>query len=65
MTTHRLIQIHNLEDSMSSKFRIARKAADNLARIGNDKGAGYFLRRAVRFERIAISCRARLEPCSC
>lgn len=60
MTTHRLIQIHNLEDNMSSKSRTARRAADNLARIGNDKGAGHYLRAAFRFEQIAGKCRLRL-----
>lgn len=60
MTTHRLIQIHNLEDNVSSKARIARRAADNLARIGNNKGAGHYLRAASRFEQIADKCRLRL-----
>ena len=59
MTTHRLIQIHNLEDTISSKARIARRAADNLARIGNNNGAGYYLRAALRFEHIANACAAR------
>jgi len=61
MTTHRLIQIHNLEDTMSSKARIARRSADNLARIGNTNGAGYYLRRAMRFERIANICINRIK----
>lgn len=60
MTTQRLIQIHNLGDNMYSKARAARRAADNLARIGNDKGAGHYLRAACRFERIAEKCRLRL-----
>lgn len=60
MTTHRHLQIHNLEDTCASKARVLRRGADNLARIGNDKGAGYQLRRALKFERVAAKCRARL-----
>jgi len=59
MTTHRLIQIHNLEDTMSSKARIARRAADNLARIGNNNGAGHYLRAALRCEHIVSLCKLR------
>ena len=60
MTTHRHIQIHALEDTCSAKIGQLRRGASNLARIGNDKGAGYQLRRALQFERIAVKCRARL-----
>lgn len=60
MTTHRAIQIHNLLDALESKARTARRAAENLARIKNDRGAGHYLRRVVRYERISATCRARL-----
>jgi hypothetical protein len=60
MITHRHIQIHNLEDTCSAKVAQLRRGASNLARIGNDKGAGYQLRRALKFERIAAKCRVRL-----
>lgn len=60
MSTHRVIQIHNLLDTLSSKARQCRRAADNLAAIRNDRGAGHYLRRAVRLEHIAARCSARL-----
>lgn len=59
-STHRVIQIHSLEDTLSSKARVYRRCADNLARIRNNTGAGHYLRRAIRAERIAAKCRARL-----
>lgn len=60
MTTHRLIQIHNIEDTVSSKARVCRRAADNLARIKNYAGAGFYIYRALRFERISAKCLTRL-----
>jgi hypothetical protein len=60
MTTHRLIQVHVLFDTLSSRARVCRRAADNLARIGNDRGAAHYLRRASRLERIASACAQRL-----
>ena len=59
-STHRIIQLHNLENTCSARARVLRRGADNLARIGNDKGAGYQLRRALKTERVAAKCRARL-----
>lgn len=64
MTTHRLIQIHNLLDTCNSKSRVCRRGADNLARIGNAVGATHQLCRAMRFERIASMCRIRLGVAS-
>lgn len=60
MTTHRLVQIHSLRDAVSSKARQCRRAADNLARIGNGRGAGHYLRRAARYESLAALCNGRL-----
>lgn len=61
MTTHRLIQLHNMLDDLSSRARVSRRAADKAASINNGKAAVYFLQRAVRFERICTRCSARLE----
>ena len=61
MTTHRLIQVHNLLDSVSSKVRQCRRAADNLARIRNDRGADHYLRRVARYERLVALCEGRLK----
>lgn len=60
MSTHRHIQIHNLLDTASSEARQCRRAADNLAGIRNANGAAHYLRRAIRFERIATICASRL-----
>lgn len=60
MTTHRHIQIHNLLDTAAVRAEGCRAAASNLARIRNDRAAGYYIRRADRFVRIAARCAARL-----
>ena len=60
MSTHRLIQIHALFNTLSSKARQCRRAADNLARIRNDRGASHYLRRAARYARLAALCEGRL-----
>lgn len=59
MTTHRLIQVHGLEDTLSASARVSGRAAMNAARIGNFKAAAPFLRKAQRLNRIAERCRAR------
>lgn len=61
MTTHRMIQIHNLLDTCESKASVCRRGADNLARINNTAGTIHQIKRALRFERIASKCRSRLE----
>ena len=60
-TTHRLIQIHNLADSLESRARVSRRAADKATSINNRKANAYFLNRAERMERIVARCVARLE----
>ena len=60
MNTHRLLQVHNLLDAVESKARSCRRAAENLARINNNAGAGHFLRKAARLDRIAGKCSAKL-----
>lgn len=61
MTTHRLIQIHMLADTMSSKSRSFRRAADNLARTGNINGATHYFRAAIRCERVLDACTKRIQ----
>lgn len=60
MTTHRLLQLHTLEDNMSSKARVARRAARSAFFIKNLKATAYFLERAKRYDRVAARCRGRL-----
>lgn len=60
MSTHRRIQIHSLLDSLSAGARQFRRCAGNLARICNNAGAGHYLRRADRYERLALVCARRL-----
>lgn len=61
LSTHRLIQIHNLADDMSARARVAHRGAVNLARIGNRNGSRYMAARAARFSSLADACLARLE----
>lgn len=61
LSTHRLIQFHNLADDMSARARVSHRAAVNLARIGNEKGSRYMAARAARFASLADACAARLE----
>jgi hypothetical protein len=61
LSTHRLIQISQLLDTMESNARICRQGCANLARIGNSIGATDILFRAQRMEYIARECRDRLE----
>jgi hypothetical protein len=60
MSTHRLIQVHNLLDTVSSKAIQSRRAADNAAMIRNSTATASFIRRALRLERIAATCEGRL-----
>ena len=61
MTTHRVLQICSLLDTLESQGRTYNRCASNLASIRNTQGAGHYLRRAIRVERIAAKCRLRLE----
>ncbi|MFU3877731.1 hypothetical protein ACM7HL_34275, partial [Pseudomonas aeruginosa] len=61
LSTHRLIQIHNLADDMSGRALVAHRGAVSLARIGNQKGSRYMAARAARFASLADACVARLE----
>ncbi|MCY1303262.1 hypothetical protein D9M68_694370 [compost metagenome] len=61
LSTHRLIQIHNLGDDLSSRARVAHRASVNLARIGNAKGSRYYAVQAARLSSVADACSARLE----
>ena len=60
MTTHRVLQLSNLLDTMTSRAGVCRRGAENLRRIGNDKGAAHQDERAARFERIANRAAALL-----
>jgi hypothetical protein len=62
LSTHRTIQIHNLLDTAQSKARQCRRAADNLASIGNLKGSQSYIERAARLDEIASTCERRLKP---
>lgn len=61
ISTHRLIQIHNLEDTCTSRARVLRRGAENLARIGNHKGEKYQIDRAARFESLSAKCQSRIR----
>lgn len=61
LSTHRLIQIHTLEDDMSARARVAHRAANKALSINNMKAWAYFMKRECKFARIAVRCRARLQ----
>jgi hypothetical protein len=60
MTTHRHIQIHSLNYSLTVKAAQYRRCADNAARIKNDRAAAEYLRRAMKAEKAACHCAQRL-----
>jgi hypothetical protein len=60
MTTHRLIQIFTLLDTLESMLRMSEGAATKLRRIGNLKGAEWYTARSVRLARLIKKCKLRL-----
>jgi hypothetical protein len=61
LSTERALQLHNLNDDLSSRASVALRAADKAASINNFKAQAYFLVRAIRFQSIAEACARRLE----
>lgn len=61
LTTHRLIQLHNLADDLSSRARVCLRGAANLERIGNKRGAQYQRAKGFRFQVIAEKAARRVE----
>lgn len=61
LTTHRLLQLHNLADDLSARAGSAGRAAANLERIGNKRGAQYCRARAARYQVIATRAQERLN----
>lgn len=61
ISTKRVIQLHTLADDLSSRARVADRAASKAISIGNFKAAAYFATRATRFQRIANAALGRLE----
>lgn len=61
LTTHRLIQLHNLVDDLSSRARVCMRGAANLERIGNARGAQYQCAKGLRFQAIAEKAARRVE----
>lgn len=60
LSTHRVIQLHNLSDDFSSRARVCFRGGANLKKIGNNNGAQYLFYRGVRFQRIALAAASRL-----
>lgn len=61
ITTHRLVQLHNLADDMSSRARICLRGAANLERIGNSRGAQHQRDKGLRYQVIAEAAARRME----
>lgn len=60
MTTHRLIQLHNLNDDFSARANVCLRGAANLERIGNTRGAQYQRVKGLRYQAIAERAARRL-----
>lgn len=60
MTTHRLIQIHNMMDIAQSEVVANMRRAGQAASIGNKGARAYFLGRAAKFNQISVRCQLRL-----
>lgn len=60
ISTHRLIQLHNLADDLSSRARVCLRGAANLERIGNALGAQYQRAKGLRYQAIASAAARRL-----
>lgn len=60
ITTHRLIQLHNLADDLSSRARVCLRGAANLERIGNARGAQHQRAKGLRYQAIADAAALRL-----
>lgn len=61
LTTHRIIQLHNLADDLSSRARVYLRGAANLERIGNKRGAQFQRAKGGRLKVIAWKVSRRLE----
>ena len=53
LSTHRLLQLHDLADSLTSKAHVCLRGAANLDRIGNYRGANYLRAKGLRCQIIA------------
>jgi hypothetical protein len=60
MTTHRAIQVSELLDKVMIKANCHRRAASNLARVNNQRGALIYTVKAEKCDRIAYACRLRI-----
>ena len=59
-TTHRVVQLSQLEDALSAVARQYERAARNAEDINNQRVVGQFLTRARKARAIATKVRARL-----
>ncbi len=60
ITTHRVVQLSQLEDALSAVARQCERAARNAEDINNQRVVGQFLTRARKARAIATKVRARL-----
>lgn len=61
LSTHRLVQIHNLLDVAQAEAPANMRRAAKAASINNKCARAYFLGRAAKFHQIAVRCQRRLE----
>lgn len=56
MTTHRIVQISNLLDSVTARSNLLRRCASKAAAIANRSAAIHFVNRAQKCDSIATRC---------
>lgn len=61
LSTHRLLQIHELGDSLSSKARVYKRCMMNAQKIGNANAFQYFESKHQKHLRISRICEKRLK----
>lgn len=61
VSTHRLIQLHDIADKLSAYSRVLLRGAGNLERIGNTHGAQYQRAKGLRCQVIAERAARRIE----
>ncbi|MEG1348763.1 MAG: hypothetical protein RSD49_12000 [Hafnia sp.] len=61
LSTHRLLQVHELMDSAASRVKVYTRTASTAKRIGNRGAYTYFNERRTRWDKIFALCERRLN----
>lgn len=61
ISTHRLLQLNGLLDTLDSRARVAMAAGVSSLKIGNLKAADFFFKKSIRINHARLACRSRIE----